>query len=122
MTRRSLKDRAAEYEPVRTFLEQHDDIDDVRINVGMPMEFDPRSGETPKPEGVEFTVEDDSDITVLQRISEACDRYTMKVQLTPYKQPNFTWTDHRGEDRILNENVDYDAFVRLVPVREGGYE
>jgi len=112
---RSLEARAAEFEPARQFVAEHPAIDGVRINVGMPMEFDPRSGERPKPDGLEFTIPDDEDFSVLNHISEAYDRFDMRVKLTPYKQPNWTFENHRGDKRTLNEDADYDAFVRLVP-------
>lgn len=120
--RPSLEDRAAQYQPVRQFMSEHPAIDEVRVNVGMPMEFDPRAGETPKPDGIEFTIPNSDDLSVLKKISDACDEYDMEVRMPEYKQPNFrySWQDGRGRERAqrCNTDVDYEAFIRLVPVRE----
>jgi len=109
MSVRSLEDRASEFKPVKRALEQHDDIEDVRINVGMPMEFDPRKGETPKPDGVEFSI-DHEDFDLIRHISQVCDEFEMKVKTPDFKQPGFT---HRGR----TYEKDYAKFVRLVPKR-----
>jgi len=114
----TLEERAAQYQPVRQFISEHPAIDEVRVNVGMPMEYDPRAGETPKPDGIEFTVPNSDDLSVLSKISEACDRFDMEVRRPAYKQPEFAYTPRGGERRVYNEDVDYDAFVRLVPTRD----
>lgn len=111
MAIRSLDERAEEYRGVQEFMEAVDGVNGVRINVGMPMEFDPRKGETPKPDGIEFTISEKTD-EVLLRISEACEKFGMRVVLPEFKQPNFTF-----DGRRYNENVDYVAFVRLVDER-----
>jgi len=119
MRHKTLDERAEEYQPVRQFISEHPAIDEVRVNVGMPMEYDPRQGETPKPEGIEFTIPNEDDLSVLSKISEACDEFGMEVQKPAYKQPDFTYTPAgRHAPRTINEDVDYDAFVRLVPTRE----
>lgn len=98
-----------DWQPVRQFLEMHAGIDSVAINVGGPTEFDPAQGEVMKPTGVEFAVAED-DNSVLQHISDACDRWDLQVIVPPHKQPQY---EARGE--VYNEGVDYDVFVRLVP-------
>lgn len=92
----------------------HPAIDEVRTNVGMPMEFDPRQGEVPKPDGIEFTLPNDEDLSILRLIDEVCEKHDLKVRLPDFKQPDFTYTSHKGETRAPNKNADYDAFVRLV--------
>lgn len=114
----TLDERAAEYQPARQFISEHPAIDEVRVNVGMPMEFDPRAGETPKPDGIEFTIPNSDDLSVLSKISEACDRFGMEVRRPAYKQPDFAYTGANGDRRTINEDVDYDAFIRLVPTRD----
>jgi len=42
----------------------------------------------------------------------------MEVRRPAYKQPEFAYTPRGGERRVYNEDVDYDAFVRLVPTRD----
>lgn len=112
-----MDEKAAEFKPVREFMLKHPAIDEVYINVGMPMEFDPRKGETPKPDGIEFKIPNVNDLSVQSKISEACEKFGMRVKMPDFKQPGFTYTTHRGEERVYNEDVDYDAFVRLVPDR-----
>lgn len=109
MPRTSLKQRASEFEPVKKAVEQHSDIDEVRINVGMPMEFDPRKGETPKPDGIEFTIPHE-DFGLIRHISNVCEDFGMKVRTPAYKQPGFT---HKGR----TYEKEYAKFVRLVPQR-----
>lgn len=104
-------------QPARNHLLEHPAIEEVRINAGMPMEYDPRKGETPKPTGLEFTIPNGDDLSVLKHISDACDRFGLRVVLPDFKQPNWEFRRRDGEVRTYNEHVDYDKFVRLVPDR-----
>jgi hypothetical protein len=98
-----------EYREVKKALEQHDDIEDVGISVGMPMEFDPRKGETPIPDGVGFSIPH-QDFDLIRHISDVCEEYDMKVKMPDFKQPGFTYKGKTYEK-------DYEAFVRLTPQR-----
>lgn len=105
--------QAKKLESVSNALVRHPDIEGVSVNIGGPTEFDPRKGEIVVPAGVEFVLKNNT-YGALRKISDVCKEYGMRVIVPAHKQPRFSYEDHRGEERVYNTDVDFEAFIRLV--------